>query len=592
MIARAPWFLLLLVVSACTERAADEEVAAGSTLDAPVATAKNAPAAEPPVRAQRNGRAFPDGVLALTWDDGPDEGTLALAEYLHREHVSATFFTVHDWEKGVSSDPGFGPHVYETGYGELPLLDDLVALGHRIGNHTLHHALLGAAAPDVVARELGDAQRLIDPFVRDETRFFRVPGGYWTASASRAVDGDPYLANLVGPIRWDIDAKDWEGSVWCESSPARECEHKDGLWRVRVDVMAERYEKSIASAGRGIVLMHDCVGDVGSRYAMDLAERVVPWLALRGYVFAAPVLRFGPVATRWGEAGSEIRLADLDGDGRADACVREGDRVACAMSAARLEDGLERAYFDDAVVRRIDLPPRASAFELADVDGDGRADLCVREPAGIDCALAKPAGGFGALELWSDDFSDAQGWGSYPAYEGTIRFADVDGDRRADVCGRSPQGVVCARSTGDGFERARVWLPAMSDRSAWVQASWATTMALGDLDGDGRADLCARAPGGVFCALSRHTAFGSLARWSSEKSSGALVLGDLNGDGRADVCASGACAFSNGRALTKSVQWLDDDPAFGRQWLGDINGDGRADLCGVDGRGVRCAVAP
>jgi peptidoglycan/xylan/chitin deacetylase (PgdA/CDA1 family) len=597
--------LPLLAVSACAHHADDGEIAPIASASAPIES-PSAPAPVAPVRAARNGRAFPDGVLALTWDDGPDLGTLELAEYLQREHVSATFFVVGAWEAGVSSDPGFGPSVGETGYTRLPLLGDLVALGHRIGNHTLHHALIGGATPDTVDRELGDAQRMIDPFVRDETRFFRVPGGYWTAAASHAVDSDPYLADLVGPIRWDVDAKDWEGAVWCEStdppqagrrghaaSPARDCEQKDGRWRVRADVMAERYERAIASAGRGIVLMHDRVGDVGSRYALDMAERLVPWLVARGYVFAAPVLGFGPSETRWAAPASEMRLADVDGDGRADACVREGDGLVCATSAAHVERGLERAFFDDTALVTLALPARARSFELADVNGDGRADVCVRVPEGISCALARAGGGFGPMTPWSDDFSDAEGWGSDPAYDGTLRFADVDGDHRADVCARSPAGVVCARSTGAGFERARLWLPAMSDRSAFAQADYATSMALGDLDGDGRADVCARAPGGVFCALSTKTSFGRLSRWSSEKMQGPLELGDLNGDGRADVCASGWCALSNGRALTKPTQWvLDEGTAFRRQWLGDINGDGRSDICGSDGRGVRCAVAP
>jgi len=589
---RLPWFLPVLAAAACAHHADEGDVAPAASIETPVASASAAPA-NLPVRAARNGRAFPEGVLALTWDDGPDTGTLELAEFLRREHVSGTFFVVGAWAQGVSSDPGFGPHVFETGYTKLPLLDDLVALGHRVGNHTLHHALIGGVTSDVVDRELGDAQRMIDPAVRDETRFFRVPGGYWTASASRAVDSDPYLADLVGPIRWDIDAKDWEGAVWCESSPARECEQKDGRWRVRADVMAERYERAIASAGRGIVLLHDRVGDVGSRYALDVAERLVPWLVARGYVFTAPVLGFGATETRWPAPASEMRLADVDGDGRADACVREGDRLTCATSAARVERGLERTFFDDTAIVTVDLPAAARTFDLADVNGDGRADVCARTAEGVSCAIARPAGGFAPLARWTDDFSDAEGWGSDAAYEGTLRFGDVDGDGRADVCGRSPSGVVCARSTGAGFERARLWLPAMSDRSAFAQSDYATSMALGDLDGDGRADVCARAPGGVFCALSTKSAFGRLTRWSSEKMSGPLALGDLNGDGRADVCASGSCALSNGRGLTKPTPWvLDDGPSFRRQWLGDINGDGRADTCECDGRGVRCAVAP
>ena len=97
--------------------------------------AKTTSADVAPVRSQRDGHGFPEGVLALTWDDGPDVNTLALGEYLRRERVSATFFVIGGWKKGVSSDPGFGARVYETGHEKLPLLADLVALGHRVGNH-------------------------------------------------------------------------------------------------------------------------------------------------------------------------------------------------------------------------------------------------------------------------------------------------------------------------------------------------------------------------------------------------------------------------------------------------------------------------
>ena len=551
-------------------------------------TASAAPAqsdAPAPVRAQKNGRDFPEGVLALTWDDGPDVNTLALAEYLHAEHVSATFFVIDAWDPRLSSDPGFGASVYETGYGKLPLLGDLVALGHRVGNHTMHHALLGRAPADVVGRELGDAQRLIDPFLRDELRLFRVPGGDWSANASRAVDGDPYLAELVGPVRWDVDAKDWEGAVWCDSKrPAHDCERVGGRLRVRPDVMADWYAADIARAGRGIVLMHDRVGDVGSRYALDVARRLVPRLVAKGYVFAAPVLAFGAPTERWTPgACDEVKLGDVDGDGRADACVKQGARVVCAMSSFRDEDGLERTVFDDAARAVATLPARAEGFELADVNGDGRADVCARTPEGLSCALALPQTGFDAFEPWSDDFADADA--------GTIRFADVDGDGMADVCGRSARGLVCARSNGAGFERARLWLGAMSESSAFG------AIALGDLDGDGRADVCARGAQGVFCALSTRGAFGRFTRWSSDAvGQGALAMADLNGDGRADVCAGDSCALSNGHLLTKSVRWLDERPKMRSQWarpaLGDANGDGRSDYCVCDGDGVRCGLAP
>jgi peptidoglycan/xylan/chitin deacetylase (PgdA/CDA1 family) len=527
------------------------------------------------MRAQRDGRGFPEGVLALTWDDGPDYNTLALAEYLRREHVSATFFVIGGWKKGVSSDPGFGGRVYETGHEKLPLLADLVALGHRVGNHTHHHVLLGHAAAASASVELREEQQAIDPVLRNELRLFRVPGGDWAASASRAVDADPLLAQMIGPIRWDVDAKDWEGSVWCESShPSRECEHQNGRWRVRADVMAARYEHAIDARGRGIVLMHDRVGDVGSEYALDMARILVPRLEARGYVFAAPVLAFGAPRARYSVAGAiDMKLGDVDGDGRADVCVRECDEVTCPMSSWRVDDTkMKNVTFDPSVRASAILPAGTTSFELADVNGDGRADLCARTDASISCALSMPSGTFGSFETWTRELSDAQ-------------FADVDGDGKADACGRSPFGVVCARSTGSSFESPRVWLQAPLDHA----------IALGDINGDGRADVCTSEPDGLHCAISTRVAFAHYTRWSRESFDG-IELADLNGDGRADACAATAkgwaCALSNGRGFLGSSTWLDAPSRA--QWarLGDVNGDGRADYCDIDGEGVRCGLAP
>ena len=183
---------------------------------------------EPPLpksRPQLDGRSFPNKVLALTWDDGPDVNTLALASYLSREHVSGTFFVVREWSGGLSADPGSGNHEFETGYEYLPILGDLVQLGHRVGNHTSNHVLLTQVGPALADEELKGNQESIDPFLTNELRIFRAPGGAWGARASRATDADPYLVDLVGPVRWDIDRKDWESSLDCRSSrPAAECE--------------------------------------------------------------------------------------------------------------------------------------------------------------------------------------------------------------------------------------------------------------------------------------------------------------------------------------------------------------------------------
>ena len=67
-------------------------------------------------------------------------------------------------------------------------------------------------------------------------------------------------------------------------------------------------------------------------------------------------------------------------------------------------------------------------------------------------------------------FSDAAGWSAGPWYYATIRFPDVNGDGRADVCGRGAGGVVCALSTASSFTPAvaPLWAGAYSDAGGWA----------------------------------------------------------------------------------------------------------------------------
>lgn len=569
------------------------------------------PAPAPPMR--EDGAAFPDKVIALTWDDGPDRTTLELASYLKKRRISATFFVVKEWAYGLSDDPGEGKNVFESGYERLPVLGDLVELGHRIGNHTLHHVILREArGRAVVEQELRDNQRNLDPFLTNELRLFRAPGGGFGAFAEAIVLGDPYLARMVGPVAWDIDRKDWDESLQCRGPGASsECERggPGGLLRTKPSVVAARYVATAESAGHGIVLLHDRVGHVGSRYSLDVAEVLIPQLEARGFVFAAPVLRFSPLVLRHRELGlseahrldsSTLRLGDVNGDQRDDLCGRSGAGVTCAISVQKEsaeDDRLPRTVFRIARPHEAHEASPSGALHLADVTGDGQADVCISALEGVSCAASNAAGELRPFRIWSH--------GAPPA---SLHFADIDGDGKADACGRTATGITCARSRGGTFEAARPWRIDGLDALAGPgrgDAPSTSDVYLADVDGDGRADACGRGSTGVVCALSTGKGFAKMERWSTsfDFTEGTLRFGDLNGDGRDDVCGSTfegvVCALSTARGFTRATVWLgrealraaraDVDDATA---LGDINGDGRADWCARAAEGVMCALAP
>src|SRR5690606_11073686 len=199
-----------------------------------------------------------------------------------------------------------------------------------------------------------------------------------------------------------------------------------------------------------------------------------------------------------------IRMGDVDGDGRADACARTADRVECFLS--------DRT----ALTRRVAGPAWSDAngwsavkhwstIRLADVDGDGRDDLCGRSGADLRCHRSE--GEAFASEPWIvAALADASGWGDHDNYA-TLRNGDVTGDGADDLCLRANAGVRCWAREGDAF--VRIDGPALDDASGWDDPRYYTTIRLADVTGDGLADLCARGPEGYACWPSTGDGFAS-----------------------------------------------------------------------------------
>lgn len=330
---------------------------------------------------------------------------------------------------------------------------------------------------------------------------------------------------------------------------------------------------------------------------------------------------FGTPYTR--EQYSSIKFADVNGDGYPDLCYRVPSVPVgypntagwyCALSDGRGSFGSPTRWTSSFGFLSPDNELYWGTFQLADVNGDGKADVRGRLADGFYCALSNGSG-FDPPTLWAPAFSDANGWGSSASFWGTIRLADVNGDGRTDVCGRGAAGIYCAVSNGTSFGPVTLWTSQFNNADGWAADWYWKTISFADINGDGRADVCGRGAAGIICATSAGPRFNPSTLWTTQFSDAAgwqqpqyystIHLADINHDGKADICGRGTggvyCAMSNGSSFVGGFTL--NMPAFSdaNGWnverfyrtiaLVDVNHDGNADVCGRGGDGIYCALS-
>jgi FG-GAP-like repeat len=201
-------------------------------------------------------------------------------------------------------------------------------------------------------------------------------------------------------------------------------------------------------------------------------------------------------------------FADINGDGMADACGRGQAGIWCELSTGTdfSPPFLQQDVFSDA--QGWSLGNYYSSLRFADVDGDGQPDICGRGMAGIYCAHNNGNRTFGFPVLWDSTsrfditFGDAFGWG-LPQYGSTIMFADINGDGKADVCGRGRAGIWCELSRGTGFDPAFLAQHNFSDAEGWNQVVYYASLRFTDVNGDRKPDICGRRTLGNYCGLAK-----------------------------------------------------------------------------------------
>lgn len=279
---------------------------------------------------------------------------------------------------------------------------------------------------------------------------------------------------------------------------------------------------------------------------------------------------------------TSLTVVDLDGDGRRDVVLGEGD---CGVEIFR-QGG------DGRLGSGVQLNAGAKRVVVADVNGDSRPDIVAvgsnggdvsvwRQQAGgaFDPVRTYTLGQFGAEDLAVGDIN-ADGRPdivifsvqSDPGKALALLLQQPDGEfaaplyARAEI-GRGGRGLAIGDVDGDGRNDIVVGAGGatidaigilhqqpggtMGPLQAVPTSSSAAAVAVADIDNDGRLDIIVghnndnsiglyrQQPGGGFGGEDLYAA-----------ASGALTVIDLNGDGRRDIVAGGAMLLQNPSAAT------------------------------------------
>jgi peptidoglycan/xylan/chitin deacetylase (PgdA/CDA1 family) len=206
-----------------------------------------------------------EGTIALTYDDGPGGYTVEIAKFLAQMQIPATFFLIGQ--------------LIER---HLTAAQELVDLGHGVGNHTFSHPKMTQVRDETsLVAEVLATDRLIAKQIGDGPFLLRPPYGVWSPQVARALNGNGDTAKYVGPILWDVDECDWQIGRWRRR------------WFWTLERCHNAYMAEIKRLKKGVVLFHSCCGTAeestktmqsnGDRF--ELTRLLVPRLKSEGFAF-------------------------------------------------------------------------------------------------------------------------------------------------------------------------------------------------------------------------------------------------------------------------------------------------------------------
>jgi hypothetical protein len=314
-----------------------------------------------------------------------------------------------------------------------------------------------------------------------------------------------------------------------------------------------------------------------------------------------------------GITGNAVAVGDFNGDGKLDLALTDAENNSVSVLLGN-GDGTFRiaSTFSPGPF------PYSSSVAVGDFNGDGKLDLVVAGGSGVSVLLGKGDGTFQNPDTYSvsaqsvavgdldgrhyandqpildlvvvggstvsvltgkgdGTFQSAGNFATGGTNALSVAIGDLNGDGKPDLAVANRSGNVSVLvGNGDGtFQPAQVF----------AAGSLAFSVAVADLNGDGKPDLAvASLFSGVSVLLGNGDGtFGAPITYDAGSESFSAAVGDFNGDGKPDLVTVASLETDvlpgNGDGTFGVAQFVGPNGIFGDSVaVGDFNGDGKPDI--------------